>query len=160
MEKIRLTNNYKQFNEYARRMLFLSIIYSFICIGSLVVFLLGYKFGWIKYLAFDIITIWLFMFSALEGIPLICRYIKERKGYKKYLNNEADCSFEELYIDLVHYDNGKQYATTKLFYANLLFYRITKNFVLLYYTKKDCIMIPKSNEVIEFVNSKNIKKKW
>jgi len=160
MEKMRTENSYKQFNEYARRMLFLSIIYSFICIASLVVFLLGYKFGWIKYLAFDIITVWLFVFSALEGIPLICRYIKERKDYKNFLKIEVDNFFEDMYIYVVYYEGEEKKGTNRYFYNNFKYYRTTKNYVLLYYTKKDCKMIPKSDEFIEFINSKGVKKKW
>ena len=162
MEKIRIGYDYKQFNEYARRMLILGIIYSVISIAGLVVLLIGFNPNllWTRYIVFDMITIWLFLFFSSTAIPLFYRYIKEKKNYKKYLNYETDCFFENLYINCISYDKEEEKGTVKIFYKNLRHYRLTKNYVLLYQTKVDCIMLPKSEELIQFIDSKGIKKKF
>lgn len=158
MEKITMKKDINIFNEYCKKMKMFAIIFLIVAALGLVgmllyIFLLDFNF------IFFVISDFFFVFPCSYGIELIKTIKKEKKEFKTMLNREDVFTFDDTYLTWIQNEGEIEISSYKFFYKDFLYFRLTKTYALVYYNKKDCIPITKSDELVEYLKSKSIKQK-
>lgn len=158
MEKVIMKKDINIFNEYCGKMKICIVLFYIIALlglAGVIVDIVVFDFNFIGFCIANLF----FVFAGYSAIELTIQIIKEKKAFINALNRVDVFTFDDEYLTWAQYEGETELSSHKLFYKDILYFRLTKTYALLYYNKKDCAPITKSDELIDFLISKNIKKK-
>ena len=136
--KVKIDENLqKELNQKLKNILTIALIISIIGLITYIAISLFIEEKWLDVL--------LWVFSIVFGYSLVMIVTINKTNKKSVANNlSSEIELYEEFMNIISFKNNEQFATTKVFYKDIIKIKETQNYLFLYPNKAQAFAIPKS----------------